>query len=497
MNKTLDAIDTSHYWSSTANDIVECGGQHFTKFAYLRISYSAVLTGVLARLLSCEPYCQAVFPQVESIQLNLAKGGALAGLDDVECKQNVSKFVGRIKSMFPNASMCSVSNTMFCLPEEENASKHYSQLVTELAQNARRIKYYTSNEMFSIGTLVNICNLTHLVYSECNSTSAFIQLVLNNASTLQVLNLDLDNPELFTQFVYADTGMQVAYPCLHTLKSICTSDGVIERHCSPLHVPFPNLTHLTMTHSYPFANDALFRGNSTHMKHLALHLDVIDLLILDRGGVFEKNKFAKLSVLDLDINLIDQPFNFEFGQRISRILLEIAPNIESLRLNFFGFPYKESLQKSFALSPTLEQLKYLTIGGVSLTLSETVGVLRHLPKLSQLLIDPQTADYEEEGYEVEEAHRAKEIQLIDQLYLAKVLSHSALKHVIFQKSSYADMNGASHFACQLAILCPHVTCIRWGYHSSAFNNCCKENAADSLYSAHKKRLEDVEWVKVK
>ncbi|KAJ2465624.1 hypothetical protein GGI03_002561, partial [Coemansia sp. RSA 2337] len=311
-----------------ANDIIECGGQHFTKHAYLRISYSAVLTGVLARLLASEPYCQAVFPQVESIQLNLAKGGALSGLDDVECRQNVSKFVGRIKSMFPNAEMCSISNTMFCLPEEDNATKHYSQLVTELAQNARRIKYYTSNEMFSIGTLVNLSNLTHLVYSECNSTNAFIQLVLNNASTLQVLNLDLDNPELFTQFVHTDTGMQVAYPCLHTLKSICTSDNIIERRCSPLHTPFPNLTHLTMTHSYPFTNDALFRGNSTYMQHLAMHLDVIDLLILDRSGVFEKNKFSKLSVLDLDINLIDQPFNLEFGQRICRIPLKIATGIE-------------------------------------------------------------------------------------------------------------------------------------------------------------------------
>ncbi|KAJ2753029.1 hypothetical protein GGI19_003424 [Coemansia pectinata] len=113
------------------------------------------------------------------------------------------------------------------------------------------------------------------------------------------------------------------------------------------------------------------------------------------------------------------------------------------------------------------------------------------------MIDPQTADYEEEDYEAEEAHRAEEVQLIDQLYLGKALSHLALKHVIFQKSSYADMNGASHFACQLAVLCPLITCIRWGYHSSAFNNCCKENAADSLYSAYKKRLEDVEWVKVK
>ncbi|KAJ2352220.1 hypothetical protein GGH92_001387, partial [Coemansia sp. RSA 2673] len=428
INKTLDAIDTSHYWSPTANDIIERGGQHFTKHAYLRISYNAVLTGVLARLLASEPYCQAVFPQVEYIQLNLAKGGALVGLDDVECRENVSRFVGLIKSMFPNADMCSISNTMFCLPEEDNATKHYSQLVTELAQNARRIKYYTSNEMFSIGTLVNLCNLTHLVYSECNSTSAFIQLVLNNASTLQVLNLDLDNPELFTQFLHTDTGMQIAYPCLHTLKSICTSDGIIERRCSPLHTPFPNLTHLTMTHSYPFTNDALFRGNSTYMQHLAMHLDVIDLLILDRSGVFEKNKFAKLSALDLDINLIDQPFNLDFGQRISRIPLEIAPGIESLRLNFFGFPYKESLQSSFASLPVLGQLKYLTVIGVSLTFMETIGILGYLPELSQLMFDPQTSDYEEEDFEAEEAHRAKEIQLVDQLYLDKVLSNSALKH---------------------------------------------------------------------
>ncbi|KAJ1910946.1 hypothetical protein LPJ71_003058 [Coemansia sp. S17] len=252
-----------------------------------------------------------------------------------------------------------------------------------------------------------------------------------------------------------------------------------------------------MTHSYPFTNDALFRGNSTYMQHLAMHLDVIDLLILDRSGVFEKNKFAKLSVLDLDINLIDQPFNLEFGQRISRIPLEIAPGIESLRLKFFGFPYKESLQSSFASLPALRQLKYLTGIGVSLTFMETIGILGYLPELSQLMFDPQTSDYEEEDFEAEEVHRAKEIQLVDQLYLDKVLSNSALKHVIFQKSSYADMNGASHFACQLAILCPHVTCIRWGYHSSAFDSCCKENAADSLYSAYKTRLNDVEWVKAK
>ncbi|KAJ2584888.1 hypothetical protein GGH95_000048, partial [Coemansia sp. RSA 1836] len=156
MNKALDAIDTSHYWLSTANDAMECNGQRHTKYAHLRIPYSAVLTGVLAKHLSFAPYSHAVFPQVQSIQVNVAKGGALDGLDDVECRQNVSAFVRRVKSMFPNAKLCSVSNTMFCLPEEQHAAKHYNQLLWELSQSAQRIKYYTSNEMFGIGTLASL-----------------------------------------------------------------------------------------------------------------------------------------------------------------------------------------------------------------------------------------------------------------------------------------------------------------------------------------------------
>ncbi|KAJ2736758.1 hypothetical protein IW152_000512 [Coemansia sp. BCRC 34962] len=251
-----------------------------------------------------------------------------------------------------------------------------------------------------------------------------------------------------------------------------------------------------MTHSYPFTNDAMFRGNRG-MQQMALSLDITDLLILDKSGVFENSRFAQLKDLDLEINLIDQPYSTAFGQRLCRIPLEMAPNIESLKLKFVGFPYKHSLHNSFAMVSPLDKLRFLTITGVTLSLTETIGLVGRIPKLSQLMIDPQTTDYEDEDYEAEGTYRAEEIQRIEELRLAKTLSRSALRHVIFQKSSYADMNGASHFACQLAILCPRITCIRWGYHSSAFDSCCKENAADMLYSAYKKRLESVEWIKVK
>ncbi|KAJ2027737.1 hypothetical protein IWW57_002468 [Coemansia sp. S610] len=495
MNNSLDAIEASHYWSATANDIIENGGQHHTKYAHLRIPYSAILTGALAGLLSLDPYREAVFPQVECIQVNLAKGGALDGLNDEECMENVHGFVARVRSMFPNATMCSVSNTMVCLPEEETATKHYSQLVTELAQNTRQIKYYTSNEVFSIGTLANLGGLTHLVYSECSSSSTLLYLVLGNASTLQVLNLDIDNPEQVSQFVHTDAGTQVTYPNLHTLKSVCASDTVVEQRSAPLHTPFPELRNLTMTHSYPFTNDAMFRGN--HLGQLGLNLDIIDLLILDKSGVLEKNRFAQVTDLDLEINLIDQPYGTGFGQRLCRMLLEMAPNIERLRLRFMGIPLKSSLQNSFTAVPPLDKLRFVTITGVALSLAETVGLVGRIPKLSQLMIEPQTTDYEDEDYEAEGALRAEEIRRVEELRQAKTLSRSALRNVIFHNPSYADMNGASHFACQLAILCPRLTCIRWGYHSSAFDSCCRDNAADTLYSAYKKRLESVEWTKVK
>ncbi|KAJ2473815.1 hypothetical protein GGI02_000564 [Coemansia sp. RSA 2322] len=376
MNKALDALNTSHYWLPTVSDIVERNGLSHTKYAHIQIAYSALLSGKLASLLSQAPYCHAVFPQVSSVQLSFTKGGALYGFEDSKCIDSVDRFVKQTRAMFPNATLYSISNTAHCLPEEVNMTKHYNMLVSKLTKDISQIKYYTASDLFNVSAALSASALTHLVYSECSGVNYFIQLIKCNANTLQSLCLDLEHPDKLACILQSNDGMQVTYPCLSALKTVCAGDAVATRRATLMHAPVPNLVNLTMTHSYPFTNDALFRGNYSRLRQLSLQLDIIDLLILEKSGVMERQRFPNLAELEVDLNLVDQPFNACFGQK---------------------------------------NLRFLTISGFPLSLRETVGLLRRLPNLSQLILDPYTEEVDDEDEEAELIHRAAEVQYMQEL----------------------------------------------------------------------------------
>ncbi|KAJ2396421.1 hypothetical protein GGF41_008605, partial [Coemansia sp. RSA 2531] len=71
-----------------------------------------------------------------------------------------------------------------------------------------------------------------------------------------------------------------------------------ERIMAPSTVPFPELESLRINMPYPFADDVLFRGNSTTLKDLDFKIDTDSVHLLYDSGVFA-NKRRKLRTLTL------------------------------------------------------------------------------------------------------------------------------------------------------------------------------------------------------
>ncbi|KAJ1665386.1 hypothetical protein GGF38_002986, partial [Coemansia sp. RSA 25] len=114
-----------------------------------------------------------------------------------------------------------------------------------------------------------------------------IELMRQNASTLQSLVLDCDHESLFSSLILNSDGSAVTFPHLHTLKLMGRA------YYAPWQLPvfsgiapFPRLWCLKLVGNYPFGDDTLFRGNAATLEYLDFVLDVQAISILCKHRVF-------------------------------------------------------------------------------------------------------------------------------------------------------------------------------------------------------------------
>ncbi|KAJ2540913.1 hypothetical protein EV175_006189 [Coemansia sp. RSA 1933] len=492
MNRTFSALEDTHHWLATIADVLRLSGQRYTRNVHLHVPLSQVLNGMLPRLLAEKPYRDAVFPNVSVVWLEMYMGGNLGDMID-DCTEAIDMLVMEIRRMFPNAGTCSIGSSVALAPSEKWALQHCDELFGKLMANTSALRYFTTSDHFATTLLPPLLGLTRITYFECQSAGQFMQLICNNRHTLVIINLELKKPDTFLQLFPADydSAQSLVFPQLEKLEVVCMENSVFPVPRIRAHEElFPNLKKLRFHHPYPFSNDALFRGNYSKLEHLSLGLDTNDAWNLVQNGILASNKFTALKYVDIDVNLSHQPMDLEYGRQISKLLWNMAPIQEHLSANLLGFAYKEAFLQEAACAA--KSIVFLSVGSLDLDLWETIRILQHLPQLSQLELNPKTMDIAKPWY----LQNIISVEYLNDLVGQFQPLAPCLRHVLFDLGLYSDMEGAAHFAAQLAILCPKVSCIRWGMHSTAFETQCKALAETLVYAKHAARLELVDWTKI-
>ncbi|KAJ2079642.1 hypothetical protein H4R24_003643 [Coemansia sp. RSA 988] len=394
--------------------------------------------------------------------------------------------------MFPNAQIASV--TSMISPgsgedqesedaEEKEPRRYVGFLFSEFMRGARGIQYFSFGcHLFGH---VDIFNLTSITYSECGNVGCFLQLVRANAKTLQTLLLDHRDPEVLVRLISDD----IQYLQLKKLCSSCIDPLPTLFRPRPLAESiFPNLRNLELEQPYPFANDIVFRGNYQLLERLSLKLSMSDVLALGQQGVFGRNQFPNVRHLELTISLRNQPYDQDLGRRVSAIPMQIAQNVEHLRIDMPGFVYKDALFEQLKCSPARTNIKYLLIGYITFTVDDIVHLLGLLPNVAQLVVDPDTLSIEGNN------------ALRDQRALKSLESRCfplapKLRQIVFELATGSDMESAAHYALVLGVLCFRVTCIRWTSYSSHFVEHCTALMTSERYEKYAERLEAIDWEK--
>ncbi|KAJ2660724.1 hypothetical protein IWW48_002821 [Coemansia sp. RSA 1200] len=518
LDKKHKTIEESHYWQATMHDVIRVSGQRFARKVYLNIPLSQLINGGFQKLISLPPYRDSVFSNVLAVSLKLFGSNLDGELADAELLESIDMLAQQIKTMFPNGKQLQISSTVLYgsgLPQ--TIRDYFDILISKLMSGITGLVYYTQCERFAGVPLPQVTGLVNITYTECGNPDPFLQLIFNNRDTLKSINLELSAENTLARMFSADRyqlnkekqNAVVVFERLERLRIICYEYDHVQGTKIHIHgAPFPNLKRLTFYHPYIFAGDILFRGNYDKLEYLKLSLDSEGIERMFVDGIFRAERFRALLYIGMDINLRHQTISPEFGKQLCHVLWNLAPRRQNLSVNLLSFPYKEMFIQELATSTvcdmvtqknnsnnkehqSLESIKYLSIGSLDLDIHETIQILSHLPNLSQLKINPKTMDTNKPWY-LQDFINA---EYIDSAFRQFHPLAPCLRHVLFDLAIYSDMEGASHFAAILAILCPKVDSVRWGMASSAFEDCCQATVASKAYSKHSERLGLVDWLK--
>ncbi|KAJ2100113.1 hypothetical protein IW146_009634, partial [Coemansia sp. RSA 922] len=226
-------------------------------------------------------------------------------------------------------------------------------------------------------------SLEHCSNDPTDSGRQAVQLARRNASTLQLLKIDVHGSIDITGLVQNDDGGYVQYPCLLTFK-LYGLQGLDARRLPvfPGAVPFPNLRRLDIGYENPFGDDTVFRGNATTLEYLSLNTSPVTARILREHRVFTPVSHPNLQQVnigvksDFELNLLDTDVDH------MRFILSIGATapVRVIRDPLTG-PGFQSVIPVFGEHACIQVLK---LDNIRLSLWDVIALVKALPLLSDL-----------------------------------------------------------------------------------------------------------------
>ncbi|KAJ2751097.1 hypothetical protein GGI19_004699 [Coemansia pectinata] len=342
-----------------------------------------VCDGSVLMKLSCEPYKDRTFPKVHSIKFTIFLPAEDMAISP-DSESNISAFVQRIKQMAPSIKKVSITQGRRFAITTLISLLLLTSLAEQLSQNVVGVDYDIDG--LPVIVVQQMTGLSSLVYSSFTPTDGgkqIMQLARRNASTLQLLKINLNPITVITSLIQNADGSYAQYPCLHTFKLSCQRGSHVSQWPEfPGAVPFPRLRVLNIGMVNPFGDDIVFRGNAATLESLFFPLNTETVRILREGKVFTPVSHPKLQYVNLGMNLDFEPNIFGTDVEYLRFVLRIGSNapVRTIVDSLTG----EAFLSTIPVFGEHTCIQVLTLEYTHLNLCNVIALVKALPLLSDL-----------------------------------------------------------------------------------------------------------------
>ncbi|KAJ2056668.1 hypothetical protein GGI17_006080 [Coemansia sp. S146] len=299
---------------------------------------------------------------------------------------NITAFVQRVKQMAPMVSEIDVTP----FDEIENLLKSRNVHILDLVQQLFGI--IEKHTVITCGSdpLVKYFDLEpirDLVYMDCSldtDCNDVTPLIRRSTQTLQFLDIDIGNADVTGLLKDPDGGGFLEYPCLQTLMLRSLHDtAALPKTVFKDIVPFPRLLRLSLLSPYSFGDDVVFRGNAGTLEYLEMRLFPETVSVFKEYRVFTPTSHSKLKCVKFRMPLRRVPDFFATATEYMQFVLSIAPGA-SVRVIPDLAKYPEDCNLALSALKDHGCIQILSLPDTSLSLWETIALVKSLPLLSDL-----------------------------------------------------------------------------------------------------------------
>ncbi|KAJ1923007.1 hypothetical protein LPJ71_001003 [Coemansia sp. S17] len=359
--------------------------RHLAPAVNIHIDEWDVYTGVSLKRLSAAPYNDFAFPMARRVTFyfvsNIFAGNNVPSATVVE--SNITAFVQRIRQMAPKATNIRVIYVPIC--SQAKGTRYIGTLVSQLFQLSTHSLYLNQFRTdvpirLQLDIIRNLVGFTFLVDGY---TCPSIELVRQNASTLQHLCLLSDFPADLAGLIQSPDGSYVTYPHLRDLELRDDSDDYTpDRVAVKGVVPFPCLRHICLHSCYPFGDDVLFRGNSSTLERLELFMsDLLVSIIIDHN-IFTPTSHPNLRRVVTKYAPEEYPSQLDTPADTLRFMLSIGSGAPVREVE--GDHSSSELVPALLSTINYASIRVLTLPFLRLELLNIVALVKALPALSTL-----------------------------------------------------------------------------------------------------------------
>ncbi|KAI9505384.1 hypothetical protein GGI26_004872 [Coemansia sp. RSA 1358] len=272
------------------------------------------------------------------------------------------------------------------LPPNIGTSYSIDGLLSTFLPNLKRINLDLAyNLLVKDYKCLQCCSrLTSLQCSSGKNMDMFKRLIQQNLQTLHSLVILQPPSNFVSSLVQDDNGNLVVYPQLERLE-ICANSGSNEapyQQTDKQVILFPVLKHLKIEIHYPFADDTLFRGNSSTMQTLSIVVNSHFLHIAKQHRIFGNGNYPNLVCISSKVLSSHSDEGLTAKAYLFCMLEALGPATRALTV-----PKLSDQKVLFSAIPNylyFASVQILKLSEVELTIGEMIKLLKLLPALTDL-----------------------------------------------------------------------------------------------------------------
>ncbi|KAJ2123735.1 hypothetical protein IW147_002328 [Coemansia sp. RSA 720] len=298
--------------------------------------------------------------------------------------KNIQTFGEHLKQHAPNAWKVEVFSNYFesrvnLDHQEDFVVDNISQLVGANVGHLS-LKHVKITKLMAVKLSENTLRSLTIAYHK--GTQKHIDIVRNNASTLETLCVDHITTHSMLKMTWGKTGgyHTLVYP---RLKHLIINSCVGQRYLSyrqPLANPFPKLQTLICRGYFPFSSPIVLMEGRAHIRHLDITLDTALLQMYADSKVFEKGSFQNLQFVSLgwaERNIFSKR---RISEQLYTITSELCAKTQVMRINNVRANLVDSKFSSIHFA---SNLRVLDMPYNMLDINELIPMLCSFPKLQK------------------------------------------------------------------------------------------------------------------